>query len=405
MGNTGQKPVTISICMMVKDEESNLKRCLPSLKDFNELIVVDTGSTDDTVSIAKSFGAKVFDHPFDGPIIDDFSKYRNLSMGYASGDWVFIIDADEELFFKENSSASQLKKWLADIPLDCMSAAVWLNDIQQNKKVMYFPSVRLFRRGSVKYDGIIHNAPKIINGKAEAVFFPGIYIQHYGYDLSPEMQAKKRERTESLLLKRIQQNPDDIAAYFYLIQSYTAYGDYEKAAEYSEKYKKVSAKTGQKYNGSIYCTVFHIYRKIGDKQKAKDWLLEGLTAYPEDLDLLMALTEFGVWTADVNLLSKGARGFIKTYSEYQKNPIAGGNKFVYSNSPESLAYCLFHLTMATFQEGCILLDKLKETLEKTETEFKFGITSDVNTIFGKFGLTKDDWNIDHNQPLKKVVNL
>jgi len=216
------------------------------------------------------------------------------------------------------------------------------------------------------------------------------------------MQAKKRARTESLLLKRVVENPDDLEAYFYLIQSYTSYGEFEKAAENVEKYKRVSDKTKTEFNGSIYGTAFHVYRKLGDKQKAKDWLLTGLTAYPKDLDLLMALTEFGVWTADVNLLSKGARGFIRTYSEYQKNPIAGGNKFTYSNTPESLSYCLFHLSMATFQEGCILLDKLKEVLDTTNPEFKYGITTDVNTIFDRFGLTKDDW---HQNSQLKVVNL
>ena len=401
MGKTGRKPVTLSICMMVKDEEDNLKRCLPSLQNVaDELIVVDTGSSDSTVKVAESFGAKVFHHAWE----DDFSKHRNQTIEHASGDWVFIIDADEELFFAKPTSASLLKAWLAEIPEDCMSVAITLKDVQQNYNVMSFNSVRFFRRDAIRYEGIVHNAPIITKGKPEAVFYPGVYLKHYGYDLNPELQAKKRTRTEGLLLKRVKQNPDDVVAYFYLVQSYAAYGDIEKAAQNLEKYKEVSTRTKTKFNGSIFCTAFHVYRKLGDKQKAKEWLLRGLTEYREDLDLLMALTEFGVWTTDVNLLSKGARGFLHAYKTQQTNPVASGNRFTYSNTPEALSYCLFHLSMATFQEGCTLLDQLKETLSKVNSEFCDGMTKDVNTVFSHFGLIKNDWN-RVIEPQRKVVNL
>jgi glycosyltransferase involved in cell wall biosynthesis len=396
MENTGPKPVTLSVCMMVRDEEKNLHTCLSSLAGiYDELIVVDTGSVDETVSIAKSFSAKVYHHPWE----DDFSKHRNQSIGYATGDWVLIIDADEELII---TNPSLLKEWLADLPPDCQTVAVAVKDIQQDRNVMQFNSVRLFRRGSVQYSGIIHNAPVVVNGKAEAVFLPEVHLRHYGYDMSPELAAKKRARTEGLLLKRIKQNPDDIAAYFYLVQGYSAYGEFEKAAKYVEQYRTVAERTQEKFNGSIYCTAFHVYRKLGDRAKAKEWLLEGMSVYPKDLDLLMALTEFGVWVADVNLISKGARGFIRVYDEYQKNPIACGNRFTYANTPESLSYCLFHLSMAVFQEGCILLDKLKDTLTKAKPEFQEGITHDVQFIFERFGLTKQDWC---EPSFKKVVNL
>ena len=88
MKSSGQE-VTLSVCMMVKNEEHNLKRCLSSLNGIaDELIVVDTGSNDSSVPIAKSFGAKVYHHQWE----DDFSKHRNQSIGYASGDWLLIFD-------------------------------------------------------------------------------------------------------------------------------------------------------------------------------------------------------------------------------------------------------------------------------------------------------------------------
>ena len=313
MENSGRN-VTLSVCMMVKDEEHNLKRCLSSLNGIaDELIIVDTGSNDSSVPIAESFGAKVYHHPWE----NDFSKHRNQSIEYASGDWLLIFDADEELFLNSPSSVSDLKDWLGKIPAECMSAAIVLKDIQKDMQAMQFNSVRLFRKGSVVYEDTVHNKPKIINGKPEAVFCPFIYLKHYGYDLTPAQQSAKRDRTEGLLLKRLEKNPDDVVAMFYLIQAYTAYGEYNKAVIYIEKYEEASKRTGIKFNGSIYCTACHVYRKLLDKKNAQKWLLIGLKEYPKDIDLLMSLTEYGVWAQDINLMLQGAKGFLQAYDDYQ----------------------------------------------------------------------------------------
>ena len=84
----------ISLCMIVRNEESYLPECLESVADVvNEIIIVDTGSTDNTKKIAESFGATVFDFTW----VDDFSKARNYSLSKASNDWILYLDADERL--------------------------------------------------------------------------------------------------------------------------------------------------------------------------------------------------------------------------------------------------------------------------------------------------------------------
>lgn len=88
----------LSICMMVKNEERNLKRCLDGLKPLmrnleSELIIVDTGSTDHTVDIAKTYTERVYLHPWN----NHFSEMRNITISYATGEWILVIDADEEL--------------------------------------------------------------------------------------------------------------------------------------------------------------------------------------------------------------------------------------------------------------------------------------------------------------------
>ena len=89
-----QKEPTISLCMIVKNEEAFLEQCLKSIKDYvDEIIIVDTGSTDRTVEIAERFTDKIYFHAWE----NSFSKARNQSLAYATGDWIFIMDADEEM--------------------------------------------------------------------------------------------------------------------------------------------------------------------------------------------------------------------------------------------------------------------------------------------------------------------
>src|SRR4029077_17309854 len=86
--------LTLSLCMIVKDEEAMLPRCLTAVAEpVDELIVVDTGSTDRTVEIAESFGARVLHHAWTG----DFSAARNVGLDAATGDWLLYLDADEVL--------------------------------------------------------------------------------------------------------------------------------------------------------------------------------------------------------------------------------------------------------------------------------------------------------------------
>lgn len=400
MESSGQK-VTLSICMMVKDEEENLKRCLPSLKGLaDEIIVVDTGSSDNTINLVKFAGAKVYEHPWE----DDFSKHRNQSLSYATSDWVFIVDADEEVFLNNATSKDVLKLWLSSLPPDCVSAAIVSQDMQNGMKAMQFNSVRLFKRGCVEYNGIVHNTPKIVKGRADAVMCPFIIVKHYGYDLTPEKQAEKRLRTESLLLKRLEINSKDIVAMFYLVQAYTAYDEFDTAVKYIELYSKTSKETNTKFNGSIYCTAAHVYRKLENKEKCREWILAGLKKYPDDLDLMMSLTEYGVWIQDLDLMVTGAKGYLKTYENYKKNSVASGNRFTYANSPEAASYCMFHLSMGMFQQGCNMLDQLEKILKSAHPDYCNGVKTDVVNVLNIFGINKTGWELPNiEQP--KVVNL
>jgi tetratricopeptide (TPR) repeat protein len=90
--NTDKKACSLSVCMIVKDEAAHLAKCLKSVKPVaDEIIVVDTGSTDLTREIGAIFGAKLFDFQWD----DDFAKAKNFAISKASGEWILSLDADE----------------------------------------------------------------------------------------------------------------------------------------------------------------------------------------------------------------------------------------------------------------------------------------------------------------------
>jgi tetratricopeptide (TPR) repeat protein len=98
---------SVTLCMIVKNEQGHLARCLRSVKPLvDEMIVVDTGSSDRTPDIAKIFGAKVFDFPWK----NHFSKARNFSLSKAAGDWILVLDADEAISVKDHDEFRRILK-------------------------------------------------------------------------------------------------------------------------------------------------------------------------------------------------------------------------------------------------------------------------------------------------------
>lgn len=208
-------PLLISACLMVKNEEEMLPRCLASIKDHvDEIVIVDTGSTDRTVEIAERFGARVFHHPWE----DNFSLHRNQSISYARGKWIFIIDADEEYL---PSAQRSLKDELALADQEGCDALVMRveNSYSGGVDRVVADSIRIFLdRETIRYDGIVHNN---LEGVTHAGLSLGRII-HYGYDKGQETALKKFERTATLLKKQINDNPHNATAHMYLACSYAS---------------------------------------------------------------------------------------------------------------------------------------------------------------------------------------
>src|SRR5918997_4758595 len=143
---------TLSLCMIVKDEEEMLPRTLEAVKPaVDEIIVVDTGSTDRTVEIAESFGAKVLHHEWTG----DFAAARNVSIDAATGDWILYLDADEVLVAEDAPRLRELtgQTWREAFYL---VETNFTGDIEDGTAVTH-NAMRVFRnRPEYRFDGRLH---------------------------------------------------------------------------------------------------------------------------------------------------------------------------------------------------------------------------------------------------------
>ena len=194
-----QEP-TISLCMIVKDEQDLLGQCLESVKNVvDEMVIVDTGSSDDTIKIAKSYGAKIFHYAWDG----SFSKARNYGLQFASCDWILQLDADEAL---EKEDIHLLKRFIRSKEYVAVFVAL-LNDTDDGFSKHYFQ--RIFRKGEAHYEGVVHNQLKYEG----ADVITEIRVYHYGYNLSKAKMDAKYRRTESLLLQQLSEDENNPFTY------------------------------------------------------------------------------------------------------------------------------------------------------------------------------------------------
>jgi glycosyltransferase involved in cell wall biosynthesis/Flp pilus assembly protein TadD len=275
-------PHTLSLCMIVKNEESALPSCLDSVKGLvNEIIVVDTGSTDRTVEIAKSYGAKVYSHPWE----DHFSKHRNQSIEYATKDWIFILDADETLAPGSHDAVLEAVK---NDSIDSLYVLV-KNKFDNGRGEAANNSLRIFRNnGIIRYEGRVHNR---LVGYTNSMIYP-VTIHHEGYNLSPEQNRKKFLRTSALLKRDIEENPSHPRAYHYLAASYLSQNMHREAIEASTQAIFLAEKSGAEdfiYLWSHFIAGFS-YLKVGNLDQSERVCEEALKKSPLHLDSHFLLT-------------------------------------------------------------------------------------------------------------------
>jgi tetratricopeptide (TPR) repeat protein len=272
----------ISLCIIVKNEEDFLPRCLESVKHcVDEIVVVDTGSTDSTVEIARQYTDKVYFHPWEG----DFSKHRNQSIDYATKDWILILDADEVLL---TECRKTIREAIKDESIDSVYVIV-RSAFDESRGEAVHNSVRIFRNnGVIHYEGRVHN--RLVGEKASKMY--PITILHEGYNLSPEEGRKKFVRTTRLLKKEIEEKPHHPRAHHYLACSYLAESMYDEAIDSAIRAIKLAEENN--FHDFMYLWSHFIagisYLKTDKLDEAEEMCLKALNKSPIHLDSHYLLT-------------------------------------------------------------------------------------------------------------------
>ena len=216
----------ISLCMIVKNESALIADCVQrATKVCSQCVVVDTGSTDDTIALARNAGAEVYEHPWPG----HFSIARNISLEYATGDWILILDGDELLDNETLDWFEHFSPSESDNAFD-FTIVNYSTDDASESSAHFQKQVRIFRnKPNHRYAGLIHNqlvdtaTGLVLNGPQVPV-----RVLHYGYTPSVWAAQNKAGRLE-MLEKAIRDEPNSLFCHYNLANHLKILEEYARA--------------------------------------------------------------------------------------------------------------------------------------------------------------------------------
>lgn len=273
---------SICLCVIAKDEEKNIERCIQSVKELvDEIVVTDTGSTDSTVSIAESLGAKVYSYPWDG----SFANARNFAMDRAESEWLLLLDADEAL---DKSSIKTVTEFINGTGLDGAHFRI------RNYTGAYSPEqyslhsgLRLLRNnGQYRFHGEIHEQIVSDSGENLSDRFAAldVTLHHYGYLDEIVREKQKRRRNIPILEKQLEQSPDEPFTLFNMGNEYLSMQDYKTALQYYEKAVDSLKNRRVAFVPHLFFRIINCHENLGEQEKALRAIQAALNEFPRCTD-------------------------------------------------------------------------------------------------------------------------
>lgn len=275
----------LSAALIVRDEESFLPGCLASLSGIvDEVVVVDTGSTDATVAVAESFGARVAHHRWR----DDFSEARNVSLELATGQWILYIDADERL---EGATRAEVESLLLGA-VGTIAFRIWLRPVVGATS---YREYRLWRNDPrIRFEGLIHE--KVVGAIHRTAEEEGmkvgtaeLLLGHLGYEGD---QTRKHRRNLPLLRRQLEAEPGNLFAWHHLSRVLDGLGRPDEAeAALLEGLARVRQRVaaglhlGSDHTGAMLYSSLAA-RRLASGRDASRLLAEGLALWPNNCLLL-----------------------------------------------------------------------------------------------------------------------
>lgn len=270
----------ISVCLIAKNEEQHIEECLRRLSAYDwEIIVVDTGSTDHTVEIARKYTPHIYHFDW----VNDFSIARNYSISKASHDYILIVDCDEYLEKDADTDAliSDLTNRITHRQVGMLSILSPTFDAATapetpSVSVVHEHIARFFHRKHTHYEGSIHEQLASIDGKPLTFIPIPLTFYHAGYS-TMDLKKKKTARNIPLLEVELQENDRDPYILFQLGQSYFGLSDYERALPYFEEALTMDVNEQEEYVQTMIESYGYCLLYLGQYAKALE--LEGVYSF------------------------------------------------------------------------------------------------------------------------------
>lgn len=274
----------LGLCMIVKDETEFLRACIDSVKDIvDEIVIVDTGSTDGTPQLARELGADVYFFEWN----NSFADARNFAMSKCRAKWLLLLDADEVLFSEDKE---KLLEFIRTTEHDGALFKVYnyVGDRPGVGSSVHNASRLIRNNGRYRFKGDIHEQIESLDGEACGRFaLTDIRLHHYGYLNSVLKKKNKRERNIPILLKELEKDPDNGFMLFNIGNEFMAQRDYAKAVQHFLKSMQF-AKPTEAFCPHLYFRTAIALQNLKRYNEALEVLDKGLSIYPgcTDMELL-----------------------------------------------------------------------------------------------------------------------
>ena len=276
----------ISLCMIVKNEEQKLKRALSwGAGVLWEKIVVDTGSTDGTVALAETLGAKVYHFDW----IDDFAAARNFALEQAKGDWILTQDADEWPVPETPDKLCSIVRQADERGADGVFGGILELD-DKGEAATCSSRIRIFRnRPGIRYRRRVHEQLEFVDGHSmqladaekELLFFHDGYV---GENFAGKQRSK---RNLKLLEQELAEHPDDYEVMGYLGDEYSGYGEKEQALAWYQKsveHMPEVLREGDPRSAWTFSALIALYGEKGEFLEAEKIYRLAVGKQPEEAD-------------------------------------------------------------------------------------------------------------------------
>ncbi|WP_064094025.1 glycosyltransferase [Rossellomorea aquimaris] len=274
--------VKISLCMIVKDEEESIERCLNSVKGVvDEIIIVDTGSTDKTVELCQNYQSNIVKYTWNG----SFADARNFGIQKATGDWILWLDADEELDLSDQSFLKERKNFNKYDVINLRLINYYGKCIDEDNTTE-IAHTRLFRNKGIRFINNMHERLDLTNISKDRIGFLPVKVYHYGYLDSTIQKKKKPERNMGMLMRQIEEGENIYWAHYFIALEYYNKKQYSEALEHVNLSILSFLENGVLPQSMVYKLKYSILIAMGKFKEALLGIEKALKLYPDYVDLV-----------------------------------------------------------------------------------------------------------------------